>query len=96
MPGEIGWAPAIFTIKRRRDRTPKGSIPELRFREPAGCDSEIGEVDEVEEAALLPVAPTLRSDKLDRPVKYRFFRRSNFLAIRATISTKLREIHHVR
>jgi transposase len=31
---------------------------------------------------LLPVAPTLRSGKLDRPVKYRFFRRSNFLAIR--------------
>jgi hypothetical protein len=34
------------------------------------------------EAALLPVAPTLRSGKLDRPVKYRFFRRSNILAIR--------------
>jgi hypothetical protein len=27
-------------------------------------------------------APTLRSGKLDRPVKSRFFRRSNFLAIR--------------
>jgi hypothetical protein len=37
---------------------------------------------EIEEAALLPIAPTLRSGKLDRPVKYRFFRRSNFLAIR--------------
>ena len=33
---------------------------------------------EIEEAALLPIAPTLRSGKLDRPVKYRFFRRSNF------------------
>jgi hypothetical protein len=28
---------------------------------------------------LLPAAPTLRSGKLDRPVQYRFFRRSNFL-----------------
>jgi hypothetical protein len=28
------------------------------------------------------VAPTLRSGKLNRPVKYRFFRRSNFLALR--------------
>jgi hypothetical protein len=39
-------------------------------------------MEEVEEAALLPVAPTLRSGKRDRPVQYRFFRRSNFLAIR--------------
>jgi hypothetical protein len=41
----------------------------------ARCDWEI---EEVAEAALLPVAPTLRSGKLDRPVKYRCFRRSNF------------------
>jgi hypothetical protein len=33
---------------------------------------------------LLPVAPTLRSGKLDRLVKYRFFRRSNFLAKRVS------------
>ena len=39
-------------------------------------------MEEVEEAALLPAAPTLRSGKLDRPVQYRFFRRSNFLALR--------------
>jgi hypothetical protein len=40
------------------------------------------EIEEVGQAALLPVAQTLRSGKLDRPVKYRFFRRSNILAIR--------------
>jgi hypothetical protein len=39
-------------------------------------------MEEVEEAALLPAAPTLRSGKLDRPVPYRFLRRSNFLALR--------------
>ena len=39
-------------------------------------------MEEVEEAALLPAAPTVRSGKLDRPVQYRFFRRSNFLALR--------------
>src|SRR4029077_16631930 len=39
-------------------------------------------MEKVEEAALLPAAPTLRSGKLDRPVQYRFFRRSNFLALR--------------
>src|SRR4029453_11199714 len=49
-------------------------------REPARCD---WEMEEVEEAALLPAAKTLRSSKLDRPVQYRFFRRSNFLALRA-------------
>ena len=32
-------------------------------------------MEEVEEAALLPAAPTLRSGKLDRPVQYKFFRR---------------------
>jgi len=41
-------------------------------------------MEEVEEAALLPAAPTLRSGKLDRPVQYRFFRRSNFLALRGS------------
>jgi transposase len=50
------------------------------IREPARCD---WEMEEVEEAALLPAAKTLRSSKLDRPVQYRFFRRSNFLALRA-------------
>ena len=33
---------------------------------------------------MVRVAPTLRSGKLDRPVKYRFFRRSNILAIRGS------------
>jgi hypothetical protein len=36
------------------------------------------EIKEVAEAALLLVAPARRSGKLDRPVKYRFFGRSNF------------------
>ena len=35
-----------------------GSVQELSFREPTRCD---WEMEEVEEAALLPVAPTLRS-----------------------------------
>jgi len=43
-------------------------------------------MEEVEEAALLPAAQTLRSGKLDRPVQYRFFRRSNFLALRLRIN----------
>jgi hypothetical protein len=42
-------------------------------------------MEEVEEAALLPATPTLRSGKLDRPVQYRFFRRSNFLALRDSV-----------
>ena len=55
--------------------------PEVQSRnsDSARCDCEI---EEVAEAALLPVAPTLRTGKLDRPVKYRRFRRSNILAIR--------------
>ena len=65
-----------ITIKRRRDRTPNGSS---RNSDSARCDWEI---EVVAEAALLPVAPTLRSGKLDRPVKYRRFRRSNIWAIR--------------
>ena len=35
---------------------------------------------------MLPVAPTLRFGKLDRPVKYRFFHRSNILAIRDVLN----------
>src|SRR5262249_17771225 len=50
-----------ITIKRRRDRTPIGSIPELRF-----CATRL-EIKEVAEPALLPVALTLRSGKLDCP-----------------------------
>src|SRR5262245_34393096 len=73
-----------ITIKRRRDRTPNCSIPELRF-----CALQLGRR-EVAEAALLPLAPTLRSGKLDRSVKYRFFRRYNFLAIRVQHMPKLR------
>jgi hypothetical protein len=60
-----------ITIKRRRDPTPKFHS---RNSDSARCDWEI---EEVAEAALLPVAPTLRSGKLDRPVKYRCFRSSN-------------------
>jgi hypothetical protein len=37
---------------------------------------------------LLPIAPTLRSGKLDRPVKYRLSRRSNFLAIRGAVACR--------
>jgi pimeloyl-ACP methyl ester carboxylesterase len=69
-----------ITIKRRRDRTPK-----VRSR---NSDSAILwaaiERSRIAEAALLAVAPTLRSGKLARPVKYMFFRRSNFLAIRVS------------
>jgi inorganic phosphate transporter, PiT family len=50
------------------------------------CDWEI---QEVAEAALLPVAPTLRSCKLDHQVQVlRFFRRSNILAIRGNDAQK--------
>src|SRR5262245_9846113 len=65
-----------IAINRRRDRQANSSSPDLLF---SRCDCEI---EEVAEAALLPAAPTLRSGKLDRPVKYRRFRRSNILAIR--------------
>src|SRR6516225_8580033 len=76
MPGAIGWAPALLPSR--------GGViahPEVQSRnsDSARCDWEI---EEVAEAALLPVAPTLRTGKLDRPVKYRRFRRSNILAIR--------------
>ena len=73
-----------ITIKRRRDRTPK-----VRSR---NSDSAILraaiERSRIAEAALLLVAPTLRSGKLDRPVKYGFFRRSYFLAIRGNTAAQ--------
>src|SRR6516165_9340038 len=76
MPGAIGWAPALLPSRGGVIAHPK---VQCRNSDSARCDWEI---EEVAEAALLPVAPTLRSGKLDRPVKYRFFRRSNILAIR--------------
>src|SRR5215475_2474815 len=79
MPGAIGWAPALLPSRGGVIAHPK---VQSRNSESARCDWEI---EEVAEAALLPVAPTLRSGKLDRPVKYRRFRRSNILAIRACV-----------
>jgi cytosine deaminase len=49
-------------------------------------------MEEVKQAALLPVAPTLRSGKLNRPVQYRFFRRSNILALRGNCSISSNDI----
>ena len=72
MPRAIGWAPALLPS---RGGVIAGRRFTLRNSDSARCDWEI---EEVAEAALLPVAPTLRSGKLDRPVKYRFFGRSNF------------------
>src|SRR5215475_13207174 len=77
MPGAIGWAPALLPSRGGVIAQPK---VQSRNSDSARCDWEI---EEVAEAALLPVAPTLRSGKLDCPVKYRFLRRSNILAIRA-------------
>jgi len=51
-------------------------------------------MEEVEEAALLPAAPTRRSGKLDRTVQYRFFRRSNFLALRDKPKTNATPTFH--
>src|SRR6516165_6758528 len=76
MPGAIGWAPALLPSRGGVIAHPK---VQSRNSDSARCDWEIKEV---AEAALLPVAPTLRSGKLDRPVKYRFFRRCDILAIR--------------
>src|SRR5215831_19161916 len=76
MPGAIGRAPALLPSRGGVIAHPK---VQSRTSDSARCDWEI---EEAAEAALLPVAPTLRSGKLDRPVKYRFFRRSNILAIR--------------
>src|SRR5262245_19193322 len=78
MPGAIGWAPALLPSRGGVIAHPK---VQSRNCDSARCDWEI---EEVAEAALLPVASTLRSGKLDRPVKYRRFRRSNILAIRDT------------
>jgi hypothetical protein len=69
MPGAIGWAPPLLPSR--------GGV--IAHPEVQSCDWGI---EEVAEAALLLVAPTLRTGKLDRPVKYRRFRRSNILAIR--------------
>src|SRR6516162_11391830 len=73
MPGAIGWAPALLPSRGGVIAHPK---VQSRNSDSARCDWEIKEV---AEAALLPVAPTLRSGKLDRPVKYRFFRRCDIL-----------------
>src|SRR5215472_5423695 len=84
MPGAIGWAPALLPSRGGVIAHPK---VQSRNSDSARCDWEIEEVAEV---ALLPVAPTLRSGKLDRPVKYRRFRRSNILAIRGHSSPQKR------
>src|SRR5262245_41455118 len=55
-----------ITIKRRRDPTPKVQSWN------SGSARRDWEIEQVEDAALLPVTPTLRSGKLNRPVKYRF------------------------
>src|SRR5262245_60177069 len=66
MPGAIGWAPALLPSRG-------GVIARPRFNPgtPA-LRAAIGRSRKVEDAALLPVTPTLRSGKLNRPVKYRF------------------------
>src|SRR5215831_6767453 len=71
MPGAIGWAPALLPSRGGVIAHPK---VQSRNSDSARCDWEI---EEVAEAALLPVASTLRSGKLDRPVKYKRFHRSN-------------------
>src|SRR5262245_6010730 len=76
MPGAIGWAPALLPSRGGVIAQPK---VQSRNSDSARCDWEI---EEVAEAALLSVAPILRSGKLNRPVKYKRFRRSNILAIR--------------
>src|SRR5215475_2722514 len=86
MPGAIGWAPALLPSRGGVIAHPK---VQSRNSDSARCDWEI---EEVAEAALLPVAPTLRSGKLDRPVKFRFFRRSNILAIRDVEAETCRDL----
>src|SRR5215472_10824976 len=61
MPGAIGWAPALLPSRGGVIAHPK---VQSRNSDSARCDWKI---EEVAEAALLPVAPTLRSGKLDRP-----------------------------
>ncbi len=66
-----------ITIKRRRDRTPKVQSETLIPR------AAIGRSRKPQKTALCyPLSQLWRSSKLDRPVNYRFFRRSNFLTIR--------------
>src|SRR5262245_6872650 len=79
MPGAIGWAPALLPLRGGVIAHPK---VQSRNSDSARCDWEI---EESAEAALPPVAPTLRSGKLDRPVEYWRFRRSNILAIRGPL-----------
>src|SRR5262245_35202928 len=86
MPGAIGWAPALLPSRGGVIAHPK---VQSRNSDSARCDWEI---EKVAEAALLPVASTLRSGKLDRPVKYKRFRRSNILAIRGNSSFSISEM----
>src|SRR5215470_6823412 len=88
MPGAIGWAPTLLPSTGGVIAQPN---VQSRNSDSARCDWEI---EEVAEAALLPVAPTLRSGKLDRPVKYRFLRRSNILAIRGAGGAGPHQLEH--
>src|SRR5262245_39058505 len=66
-----------ITIKRRRDRTPKvqsGTVRAAIGRSRKSAKSR--------KPACFPSSQLGSSGKRDRPVKYRFFRRANFLAIR--------------
>src|SRR5215831_10881725 len=65
-----------ITIKRRRDPTPKGSIPKLRY-----CAMRLGNRGS-RGSRFATRRPNSASGKLDRPVKYRFFHRCDILAIR--------------
>ena len=79
MPGAIGWAPALLPSKGGVIARPK---IQCRDSDPARCNWEI---EEVAEAALYPSSQLWRSGKLDRPVKYQLFRRSNFLTMRGLL-----------
>src|SRR5262245_47353900 len=80
-----------ITIKWRRDRTPKGSIPELRF-----CAMRLGNRGS-RGSRFATRRPNSASGKLDRPVKYRFFRRCDILAIRDAAGVEvLDHAHQVR
>ena len=78
MPRAIGWSPALLSSRggviARPRFGPRTLIPRtgaLRLGDGGSRGSRFA-----------TRAPTLRSGKLDRPVQYRFFRRSNFLALR--------------
>src|SRR5215475_5382366 len=88
MPGAIGWAPALLPSRGGVIAQPK---VQSRNSDSARCDWEI---EEVAEAALLSVAPILRSGKLDCPVKYRFLRRSNILTIRGNFRLARLDLSH--